>query len=67
MEIFYRWLGAANDLLWSYLLVAALLGCALWFTFATRGVQFRMLGEMLRVLGESAGSGPRGERHVSSF
>ena len=67
MENFYRWLGAANDLLWSYLLVAALLGCALWFTFATRGVQFRMLGEMLRVLGESAGSGPRGERHVSSF
>ena len=67
MEIFYRWLGAANDLLWSYLLVAALLGCALWFPFATRGVQFRMLGEMLRVLGESAGSGPRGERHVSSF
>ena len=26
-----------------------------------------MLGEMVRVLGESAGSGPRGERHVSSF
>ena len=67
MVTFYRWLGTANDLLWSYLLVAALLGCALWFTFATRGVQFRMLGEMLRVLGESAGSGPRGERHVSSF
>ena len=67
METLYQWLGSVNDVLWSYLLVAALLGCALWFTFATRGVQFRMLGEMLRVLGESAGSGPRGERHVSSF
>ena len=49
------------------MLVAALLGCAVWFTLRTRGVQFRLLGEMMRVLGESAGSGPEGERHVSSF
>ena len=67
MEILYRWIDGINDVLWSYLLVALLLGCAVWFTGRTRGVQFRMLGEMVRVLGESAGSGPRGERHVSSF
>jgi len=67
MEILYRWIDGINDVLWSYLLVALLLGCAVWFTLRTRGVQFRMLGEMVRVLGESAGSGPRGERHVSSF
>ena len=67
MEILYRWIDGINDVLWSYLLVALLLGCAVWFTLRTRGVQFRMLGEMVRVLGESAGSGPRGEKHVSSF
>ncbi|MBD9234356.1 MAG: sodium:alanine symporter family protein, partial [Alistipes onderdonkii] len=67
MEILYRWIDGINDVLWSYLLVALLLGCAVWFTLRTRGVQFRMLGEMVRVLGESAGSGSRGERHVSSF
>ena len=60
MEILYRWIDGINDVLWSYLLVALLLGCAVWFTLRTRGVQFRMLGEMVRVLGESAGSGPRG-------
>lgn len=67
METLYQWLDGINYVLWSYLLVALLLGCAVWFTLRTRGVQFRMLGEMVRVLGESAGSGPRGERHVSSF
>ena len=67
MEILYRWIDGINDVLWTYVLVAALLGCAVWFTLRTRGVQFRLLGEMMRVLGESAGSGPKGERHVSSF
>ncbi len=67
METLYQWIGAVNDILWGYLLVALLLFCAVWFTVRTRGVQFRMLGEMLRVLGDAAGRGPRGERHVSSF
>ena len=67
METLSDWIGSVNDVLWTYVLVAALLGCAVWFTLRTRGVQFRLLGEMMRVLGESAGSGPKGERHVSSF
>ena len=50
MEILYRWIDGINDVLWSYLLVALLLGCAVWFTLRRRGVQFRMLGEMVRVL-----------------
>ena len=67
MNALYGWIDGVNDVLWTYVLVAALLGCAVWFTLRTRGVQFRLLGEMVRVLGESAGSGPKGERHVSSF
>ena len=67
METLNGWIAGLNDILWGYILIAALLGCAVWFTLRTRGVQFRMMGEMLRVLGESSGSGSRGERHVSSF
>lgn len=67
MQTLFLWLDSVNDVVWSYLLTALLLCCAVWFTVRTRGVQFRMLREMLRVLGESTGSGPKGERHVSSF
>jgi len=57
-----------NEVLWSYLLIAVLIACGLWFTWRTRFVQFRMVGEMLRLLGDSAlGSRQKGRRHVSSF
>ena len=50
-----------NDILWTYILIAMLLGCAIWFTIKTRFVQFRMIGEMLRLLKDSAGKGEHGE------
>ena len=39
-----------NNFLWSYVLIFTLLACALWFTLKTRFVQFRMIGEMVRLL-----------------
>lgn len=42
-----------NDWLWSYLLIAMLLLWAIYFTIKTRGVQFRMFGEMCRLLVDS--------------
>ena len=51
-----------NDILWTYILIAMLLGCAIWFTIKTRFVQFRMIGEMLRLLKDSAGKGEHGSR-----
>ncbi|MBO4984284.1 MAG: alanine:cation symporter family protein [Bacteroides sp.] len=56
-----------NDVLWTYILIAVLLGCAAWFTWKTRFVQFRMFGEMVRLLGDSGGKGKDGEKHISSF
>ena len=63
-----------NDVLWGYVLIAALVCCGLWFTWKTRGVQFRMVGEMFRLLTDSATSGinrnddrHRTRRHISSF
>lgn len=45
-----------NDWLWTYLMVALLLGTALYFTIRSRGVQFSMIPEMLRLLFESGKS-----------
>ena len=62
-------INAVNDFLWSYLLIAVLLGGGLYFTLRTRFVQVRMLPEMLRSLSASGrrhGHGLRG-RSVSSF
>ena len=45
-----------NDWLWTYLMVGVLLGTALYFTIRSRGVQFSMIPEMLRLLFESGKS-----------
>lgn len=62
-----------NDFLWTYILVAVLLGAGVYFTIRLRGVQFGMIGEMLRLLlrsggryDASAGKGNPGHR-ISSF
>ncbi|MBR4438473.1 MAG: alanine:cation symporter family protein [Bacteroidales bacterium] len=61
-----------NDALWTYLLIGVLVLCGLWFTFKTKGVQFRMVGEMFRLLGDSATTGRKNEKkdkhkNISSF
>lgn len=39
-----------SDFLWTYILIALLLGCATYFTIRTHGVQFRMIPEMVRIM-----------------
>ena len=60
-----------NDLLWGYLLIGLLLVAAVWFTIKSRGVQFRMFGEMWRLLansGKREGDYGKDAHHtVSSF
>ncbi len=67
MDFIYNWVGSVNDVLWTYILIVMLLGCAVWFTFKTKFVQFRMLGEMVRLLSESTGKQEGREHHISSF
>ncbi len=67
MELIYKWMTLVNDALWTYILIAMLMGCAVWFTLKTRFIQFRMIREMIRLLGDSAGRGDKGEKHISSF
>lgn len=56
-----------NDALWGYVLIAALVGVGLWFTWRTRFVQFRMFGEMLRLLTDPSIQSAKGEKQISSF
>ena len=58
-------LNALNDIL-SYILMAVLAICGVWFTFRTNGVQFRMIGEMFRVLKEKPKVKAK-EAPISSF
>lgn len=64
---------SVSGILTDYVMVFTLLGIAIYFTLATRGVQFRMIGEMCRLLVKSGSKNnavPKGHGHggaVSSF
>ena len=67
MNTITEFINQANNILWTYILIVMLLGCAVWFSFKTRFVQFRMLGEMIRLLGDSTAKIDGHEKHISSF
>lgn len=67
MDLLNEWISSINDVLWSYILVTLLLGCAFWFTIRSRFVQFRMMGEMVRLLSDSPKKASSHEKHISSF
>ena len=67
METLTQWITSINDVLWTYILIIMLLGCAVWFTIKTRFVQFRMFKEMVRLLGDSTSKSSGKEEHISSF
>ncbi len=50
MDLINSILGTLNDVLYTYILIAALTLVGLYFTFRTKFMQFRMLPEALRVL-----------------
>ena len=52
MQTLFDILQSANDLLWSYIVITMLIGCALLFTFRSRGIQFRLLTDMFRVMAD---------------
>ena len=54
-----------GDFIWTYIGIGLLLGCALFFTVRTGGVQFRMFPEMIRLLFKKNSS--REEEGMSPF
>lgn len=59
--------GLANDLLWSKILIALLVVVGLYFTLKTKFLQFRLIGEMVRLLGEGAKGSAKKPGSISSF
>ena len=57
-------LSTVSDFLWTYVLIVMLVGLGLWFTIASRFVQFRFFGRMFRSL---ASGMHHEEGRVSSF
>ena len=55
-----------NGYLWSYVLIAMLIGLGLWFSIRTKFVQIVQLREMCRLVTEGASAKPR-EGHISTF
>lgn len=62
-----------NDVLWTYIIMVVLVCCGIWFTWRMRFVQFRMLGEMVRLLTDvsvaevSDSTQSANKKHISSF
>lgn len=67
METLQHIIDATNNLLWTYIMIAALIGCALYFTLRSGFVQFRMLGEMIRQLANSNERHHTEGKHISPF
>lgn len=52
-------IGDINNVLWSYIIIAMLIGLGLYFSFRVKFVQIRYFGEMIRLLGDGASSKTR--------
>ncbi|MGP4078452.1 alanine/glycine:cation symporter family protein [Pseudalkalibacillus sp. R45] len=61
-------IGWGNDILWTYVLIALLLILGIYFSIRTKFVQFTMIKDMVKLLGEGATlSKDKKKRGVSSF
>lgn len=65
-------ISALNDFIWTYVVITMLVGCALYFTWNLKAVQFTHLGEMLRSLfikspASSAEQESKEVKKISSF
>ena len=76
MSEFFQIINSVNDWLWTYVVIVLLVFCAVYFTVRIRGVQFRLLKDMWRVIvdrpvgEESAVDGDANEvrhRKIGSF
>ena len=65
----FEFFNTISDWLWTYVVITMLVGCALYFTWNLRAVQFTMLPTMLRNLFKptSESSESFGKMKVSSF
>ena len=56
-----------NDLLWGKVLIGVLISLGLWFTIASRFVQFRYFGQMFKIFSGKQLFKHEQQGHLSSF
>ena len=69
-ESFLSMVDSANDTLWTVIVIPLLVGCALYFTWNLRGVQFTGIREMIHNLLHDEGeevTNRTHHKHISSF
>ena len=67
MDWFGNILGEVNTILYSYVLIVLLVGTGIFLTFKTKFIQFRLIGEMFKLITESAPTDKSGKKGISSF
>ncbi|MGL4523925.1 MAG: alanine/glycine:cation symporter family protein [Spirochaetia bacterium] len=67
MQILNSIIGFLNTVLWDYSLIYILIAVGLYFTFKTKAVQVRLLGEMLRILPDGLRKEDQKKPGISSF
>lgn len=65
--MFFSIIDTVQDFLWTYIVIAMLIGSAIYFTVRTGFVQFRMIGEMFRLMIGSSDKSGDTNKHISSF
>ena len=66
MEALHGVINDINSVLWTYVIIVALIGSGVVYTLRTKFVQLRMLGEMFRLIIGSAGAKTVG-KEISAF
>ncbi|KQU60084.1 sodium:alanine symporter [Bacillus sp. Leaf406] len=67
MELFNKILSGTSDIIWTYILIAGLIGLGIYFSIRTKFVQFRYIKEMGRLLTDKNTVSAEGKRGISSF
>ena len=52
MNILEQFVSSTNTILWSYILIAMLIGLGLYFSIKLKFVQITSFGEMIRLIGD---------------
>ncbi|HHB1881745.1 TPA: alanine:cation symporter family protein, partial [Bacillus cereus] len=67
MNILEQFVSSTNTILWSYILIAMLIGLGIYFSIKLKFVQITHLGEMIRLMSDGLTGKTRKKGSVSSF
>ena len=66
MDFLHAIINDINNFIWTNIIIVALIGLGIYFTFKTKFVQLRLLSEMIKLITSSAGDKTSG-KEISGF